>query len=207
MIHGYHVILPMYGVWLPNDPRGAWSDVVWKWELLQYGRPRRSLERQSLVELTPEELELRKQAQAALKYPFVQLNGDQALSVGTGFGNASRKNGYTIWACSILPQHAHLVVARHRYKVEQIATLLKGAATTRIIADNRHPQAGHRESDGPYPKMWAEKRWKVYLDSEQQIETAIRYVEENPELEEKPRQQWSFVERFRGLDRGHVTYH
>ena len=26
MVHGYHVILAAYGFWLPNDPRGSWSD-------------------------------------------------------------------------------------------------------------------------------------------------------------------------------------
>ena len=38
MVHGYHVILPMYGFWLPNDPRGSWSDFVRKWELVRFGR-------------------------------------------------------------------------------------------------------------------------------------------------------------------------
>ena len=37
MIHGYHVILPMYGFWLPNDPRGSWSEFVRKWELTRFG--------------------------------------------------------------------------------------------------------------------------------------------------------------------------
>jgi len=28
MVRGYHVIFGMYGFWLPNDPRGSWSDYV-----------------------------------------------------------------------------------------------------------------------------------------------------------------------------------
>jgi hypothetical protein len=28
MILGYHVIFGAYGFWLPNDPRGSWSDFV-----------------------------------------------------------------------------------------------------------------------------------------------------------------------------------
>ena len=32
MVHGYHLILPMYGFWLPNDPRGSWSEYVRRWE-------------------------------------------------------------------------------------------------------------------------------------------------------------------------------
>lgn len=38
-------------VWLPNDPRGSWSDTVYQWELLQYGRPTHSIARKSLVQL------------------------------------------------------------------------------------------------------------------------------------------------------------
>ena len=33
-----HVIITTYGFWLPNDPRGSWSDFVGAWELLRYGR-------------------------------------------------------------------------------------------------------------------------------------------------------------------------
>lgn len=37
MIHAYHFILSAYGFWLPNDPRGSWSDFVGAWELFRYG--------------------------------------------------------------------------------------------------------------------------------------------------------------------------
>lgn len=33
MVLGFHVIFSAYGFWLPNDPRGSWSDWVRKWEL------------------------------------------------------------------------------------------------------------------------------------------------------------------------------
>ena len=37
MVYAYHVIISAYGFWLPNDPRGSWSDMVRKYELLRYG--------------------------------------------------------------------------------------------------------------------------------------------------------------------------
>ena len=37
MVIAYHVIYSMYGFWLPNDPRGSWSDFVGSWELFRYG--------------------------------------------------------------------------------------------------------------------------------------------------------------------------
>jgi len=181
--------------------------MIWKWELLRYGAANPTAERRGLRDLSDDERMLRAAAQRELKYPPVTLTGMQANSIGDGFADTAHKNNYTVWACAVLPQHVHLVLARHIYKVEQMATLLKGGATKRIVSDGRHPLQAHRHTDGTYPKMWAEKRWKVFLDSEEQIETAIRYVEENPDQEEKPRQHWKFVTPFRGLEPGVITYH
>ena len=54
MVHGYHVILPHYGFWLPNDPRGSWSDLVYRWELVRFGRSTRHLEQRKLAQLSVE---------------------------------------------------------------------------------------------------------------------------------------------------------
>ena len=208
MIHGYHVILPVYGCWLPNDPRGSWSDMVRKWELTRFGAATKSLERTALDALTPQELALRDEARASLKYPPVTLTGYQARAVGNGFGEQVAKSNYSIWACSILPEHTHLVIARHTYVVEQIANLLKGAATRKLIEQHCHPLADHARPGKRPPRMWAEHEWKVYLDSEEAIENAITYVETNPEKEDKPKQTWSFVTPFEGISKaGWTSYH
>jgi hypothetical protein len=47
--------------------------------------------------------------------------------------------------------------------------------------------------DGSFPSPWARKWWKVFLDDEEDILRAIRYVERNPRKEGKPPQRWSFV--------------
>jgi REP element-mobilizing transposase RayT len=98
-----------------------------------------------------------------------------------------------IWACSVLPEHIHLVLRRYRFKIEQAVNLLKGAATTRLDEQKLHPLKEHRQSDGRLPPMWTRREWKVYLDDATDIRRAIRYVEENPVKEGKRRQFWSFV--------------
>ena len=206
MIHGYHVILPHYGFWLPNDPRGSWSLFVARWELARFGKTTRHLEQRTLAQLSDEELAQRDAIRNALLYPPVTLTGDQALSVSNGFSNQAAKSGYQIWACAILPEHTHLVVGRHRYKVEQIANLLKGAATTRLIADKIHPLAGHAKPNRRPPGMWARNEWKVYLSSDEQIENAIAYVNDNPVKEGKPPQTWKWIMPYRGLYPGWTTY-
>jgi REP element-mobilizing transposase RayT len=206
MIHGYHLIWGVYGFWLPSDPRESWSEFVASWELARFGRSTRTIERREVERGDWEQW--RTAATTALRFPPVQLKGEQARAVGTGFGVAVRKSRFTIWGCSILPEHVHLVVARHTYAVEQICNLLKGEATKQLKAKSLHPHAVRREGSGKLPSMWAERRWKVYLDTEEAVEGAIRYVEGNPAKEGKPRQTWSFVTPFGGIDQsGWVTYH
>ncbi|WP_164100681.1 transposase [Candidatus Laterigemmans baculatus] len=208
MVHAYHVILPVYGYWLPNDPRGGWSEVIRKWELIHFGNASKTLERRFLEELTPQELRERQAAKKRLKYPAVRLTGTQAAAIGGGFAEKTRKGNYTIWACSILPEHTHLVIARRTFKVEQMVNLLKGSATRRLIDRSLHPLAAHAKEGERPPRMWASHEWKVFLDSEEAIENAIHYVQENPVKEGKREQHWSFVTPFSGLPIGSwVTYH
>ncbi|MBT5020284.1 MAG: hypothetical protein HON04_16245, partial [Planctomicrobium sp.] len=105
MVHGYHVILPMYGFWLPNDPRGAWSDFIRKWELLRFGSGTKSIERKVISELTKSEIQQRDAARKILKYPPVSIDGLQVLAIANGFAAKIEKSNYTLWACSILPEH------------------------------------------------------------------------------------------------------
>jgi REP element-mobilizing transposase RayT len=208
MIHGYHVILPMYGFWLPNDPRGSWSDYVRRWEIAKFGKPLKTLERKELNELTEEEIRDRDEAKAALSYPPVSISDDQALTIAEGFKVQALKSNYTIWACAIMPEHTHMVLARHSYHVERMVNLLKGSTTTEMMKLGNHPLKSHATPGERPPRMWSAHEWKVFLDSEDAIRQAIAYVERNPENEGKPKQSWNFVSPFAGINTaGWTTYH
>ena len=101
-----------------------------------------------------------------------------------------------MWACAILPDHVHLVVAGLRYRAETLTEQLKGAATRRLIRDGIHPFGTLRLPNGTVPKCWGRGGWKVFLDSLDEIEREIHYVESNPEKEGLRRQRWSFVVPF-----------
>jgi hypothetical protein len=131
MVHAYHAIFAAYGFWLPNDPRGSWSDFVRRWELLRFGPATKVTTRQSL-EAKPHDFALRQQAKQALMFPEVHFTGEQAREMGRAFEGFVQESGLVVRACSILPEHVHPVVARHRYKIEQIVNLLKGAAKRRL---------------------------------------------------------------------------
>src|SRR5438067_7758449 len=134
MIRAYHVIIRMYGFWLPNDPRGSWSDFVGAWELLRYGPATKVDDRRSYAH-DPHDQKSRIEAKSALKYPPVVLTGQQALSVAKGFANAARKSGYAIYALAILPDHIHIILGRHTYPVEQVVRRLKQFAGMQLKED------------------------------------------------------------------------
>lgn len=206
MIHGYHVIIPHYGFWLPNDPRGSWSNMVGSWELTLFGKTTRDLQRRTVAQLTEKEKYQRDLARKSLLYPPVTLTGGQARCVGMGFSKLAQKSQCVVWACSIMPEHTHLVVARHRYKVEQIVNLLKGSATSELIKDGLHPMLNFVDPEESLPKMWGRGQWVSFLEDHEGICNAIGYVKENPLKEGKPLQDWKWITPYRGLGSGWTTY-
>src|SRR5207244_2097703 len=108
MVIGYHVIFSAYGFWLPNDPRGSWSDFVGSWELFRYGKATKTAETCSLA-YRRHDREARVAAKKALKYPPVCFTGLQARAVGNGFASYVAKAGLVVRACAILPDHVHMV--------------------------------------------------------------------------------------------------
>jgi REP element-mobilizing transposase RayT len=175
----YHLIVSAYGFWLPNDPRGSWSELVRNPNLLEFGDATK-VETHRSVAGQPHDHATRLAAKRALKYPPVQFTGLQARAIGVGFGNYVAKSGATIWACAILPDHVHLVIARHDYPIEQVANLIKGEATKQLLAEKRHPFQSRRKRDGTVPPCFGRKWWVVYLFSEERIRATIEYVERNP---------------------------
>jgi REP element-mobilizing transposase RayT len=198
MILGSHVIFGAYGFWLPNDPRGSWSDFVGSWELFRFGSATK-VDTRTSVAAQPHDRVARQTAKECLRFPPAHFNGLQARAVGRGFGKCARRGSLRIWACSILPDHVHLVIGRHTCEVEQIVNLLKGAATAELLAEGLHPFGDRKTQSGAVPKCWARGQWKVFLDDPADIERAVRYVEENPVKEGKPRQRWSFVTLYAAL--------
>jgi REP element-mobilizing transposase RayT len=195
MLHGFHVIVSTYGFWLPNDPRGSWSDFVRSWELLRFGKATKITTRHSVAAVA-HDVGKRLAAKQSLAYPEVHLSGVQALSVANGFRAAIEEARYIVFACSILPQHVHMVFGPHERDIRRIAGHLKARATQRLSADALHPLARYRQKDGTVPSPWGRKGWVVYLYSERHLIQAIKYVAENPLKESKRRQSWSFVQPY-----------
>lgn len=192
LILGYHLILTAYGFWLPNDPRGSWSDFVGAWELLKFG-PATKVNSGRSVAAMPHNHELRRAAKAALKYPPVEFTGHQASAIAQGFREACTVHEIRVWACAILPEHVHLVIQRHALRAEGIGWRLKIESTRALRSAGLHPFEELATDKDQVPTVWAKGRWKVFLNSPEEVQRSIRYVEQNPTKEGKRRQHWSFV--------------
>lgn len=186
-----HIIFGCYGFWLPNDPRGSWSDYVRNLELLKYGPATKVNTSRSLARKEHDH-NLRLEAKQSLSYPPVILNGIQARAVARGIARAVDESDYTIYACSIMPDHVHAVVAPHQNSPKRIIGHFKGRATNRLNEEGIHPLGN--SPDAPSP--WSRQGWSVYLDREDKVLCAIKYVQQNPIHEGLRVQKWWFVSRW-----------
>jgi REP element-mobilizing transposase RayT len=188
----YHLILTFYGFWLPNDPRGSWSDFVRAWELRRFGSATKTHERRSLAR-DKHDIRKRLEAKQALARPPVQLDGVQARAVIRGFSRFVDRSGIKVFACAILPEHVHLVIGRHHYSIEEIARHLKADATTELNRERVHPARDYPYRNGSLPSPWARGEWKCFIDNEDYTRNAVRYVNRNPTREGRKPQSWSFI--------------
>jgi REP element-mobilizing transposase RayT len=191
MIVGHHIVISAYGFWLPNDPRGSWSTYVGSDRLYQFGPANPTTETRSVAHV-PHDHHKRRQAKTALKYPPVHFSGLQARAIGRGFGTYVRTAGLTVWACAIMPDHAHLFVQGHRVSPKAMSNQLKGDATEQLLAEELHPFQTIRDTRDRVPKCFAVGEWTEDI-ADEHAERVIRYIQQNPVKAGLKPQRWPFV--------------
>ena len=180
-----HLTFGAYGFWLPNDPRGSWSDYVRQRKLLEFGKASKVETKDSVAHL-PHDVALRYNTKKALQFPPVAFDGIQARAVGNGFAIAVKESAYLVFACAILPTHVHLVVAVHTNPPRRIIGHFKARATQSLNREGIHPLENQASP-------WSVKGWAVFLDTDDEVFRAIEYVNKNPIKEGLPPQRWKFV--------------
>jgi REP element-mobilizing transposase RayT len=190
---GWHLIFSTYGFWPPNDERGSGSIRVRAQHIYDAGGEATKVYTTHSVAARPFDKERQRRIKAALKYPAVELTGLQARAVGRGIGAICLKTELEIYACAIMPDHVHIVVARHEMDGDDLMACLKRAGTRGMNDEGLHPLREFARESGRLPSPWAERGWKVMLFTPEQMRAAIRYVEENPVRAGLRRQRWGFV--------------
>lgn len=191
MVRWYHLIISAYGFWLPNDPRGSWSDFVGAWELLKFGVATKVNGKRSYAH-DRHDRELRLAAKQALKYPPVRFDNGQRIAIVEGFALAADEGEYEIHACCIGYDHSHMVVSRHERTIERIAGHMKSKASMSLRSAGCHPLAAHINGD-TIPTPWSGGCWSVFINDVEQLRAAIDYVNRHPMKEGLPAQSWPFV--------------
>jgi REP element-mobilizing transposase RayT len=159
--------------------------------LFRYGAATKVTTRESVAH-RPHDRQLRARAKMALKCEPVEFSGVQARAIARGFGDAVARADIVIHACAILPEHVHLVVARHRHSIQQLVNFLKGSASRQLLREGLHPFVGLRCADGVLPSVWASQYWKVFIDDPEHLSAAVSYVRRNPVKEGMVGQRWWF---------------
>ena len=183
-IIGHHLIWTLYGHWLANDLRGSGSPQLYAAKFVPLGPIRHG---RKPAHLQPSRRELREfyqQADPLLNYPKIWLDAVKRQAIGEVFGEVVAKEQYTVWACAVLRNHAHLVIRRHRDDALTIWHRFADATRLRLRQ--------FREIDADHP-VWSERPYKVFLDTPEAIRSCIAYVERNPEKEGLALQSYAFV--------------
>lgn len=195
---GWHLIFSTYGFWPPNDERGSGSSRVRTQHVFEAGGEATKVHTTHSVASRPFDRDRQRRIKAALKYPPVVLSGFQARAVARGIAAVCPKVGLAIHACAIMPDHVHVVVARHALDGDKLIACLKRAGTRGMNDEGLHPMRGVTHENGRLPTPWVGGGWKVKVFTPAQMRAAIRYAEENPVRAGLRRQNWSFVVPFLG---------
>src|SRR5437870_4239525 len=112
MVRWYHTIFSAYGFWLPNDPRGSWSDFVHAWELFRFGGPATTVSQSRSYAHDPHDVSFRRAPKEHLKFRPARFESAARASIARGFERACEEFGLLVRACAIGFDHVHLVSER-----------------------------------------------------------------------------------------------
>jgi REP element-mobilizing transposase RayT len=187
MVAGYHLIWTAYGWWLPNDPRGSTSRGVAVKPIAQLGPHHfgRKVDQPSSREIR----EFYDRAEKVLKHQLLTFDDEDIECIACGFARTIQTRRYTCYACAIMPDHVHVLIRKHRDKAEQMIDDLQQESRCALVTGER------RAADHP---VWGGPGWKVFQNSQRQIETTIEYIRQNPMKIDRPVQEWGFVKKYDG---------
>lgn len=187
MVAGYHLIWTAYGWWLPNDPRGSSSHEIRVEPIADLGELHHGRKR-----IQPRSSDIRdfyNEARQILQHPLLRFTESDFEIIAASFGRVIADRRYTCYACAVMPDHVHVLIRRHRDKAEQMISALQNASRDALVA------AGRRADDHP---TWGGPGYKVFLNTRQDFERLVPYVEQNPTKARLPAQRYTFVTRYDG---------
>ena len=162
MLHGY-------GHWIPNDPRGSGSGEVREEKFDGLGPIHLGRKRDQ-----PSKEELKKfyaNAEELLSFETIWFDERMRQVIAEAFARVTKERGYTVWACAVLQNHAHVVDRVHRDSGEMMwlhyAVASRDALRQAGLVPPNHP-------------VWSNRPYVVYKTTVPLVRRAVKYVQDNP---------------------------
>lgn len=170
---GYHVVKSCYGLWLPGDERGSWSD-AWD-KQIGYIEPHA---------LHPGDPIRKRMAAERMKQPPFRLDESGIQAVATALGECVERSngGLAIAAAGIESTHMHLLIPYSGRDIEKTAKWIADQTTKSV----------HRNTDHTGP-VWCKGKWRSFIYDRRYWRSAKRYVERHNERRGLVAAPYSFI--------------
>lgn len=169
---GYHIVISGYGLWLPGDERGHWSE-TWDEELgyiephiLHTGDPVR-----------------KRMAKERQKHPSVMLDAAMQAVVIDVLGRCRAESDWRIAAASIEATHTHLLLTYTQRDIDNTVKWIKDQATKSI-----HRRTSH---SGP---VWCKGRWRSFIFDRGFWRNTRQYIERHNERRAVRPRPYAFID-------------
>jgi REP element-mobilizing transposase RayT len=154
---GYHYVKSCYGLWLPGDERGSWSE-AWD-DQIGFTEPHT---------LHPADPVRRRMAEERMAHAPVRLSPEMVDAVIDAITDcaAVSAGGFAVVAAAIESTHVHLLIPYSGRDIDKTAKWLADRTTKAL-----HTKTPHR---GP---VWCKGKWCSYVFEQTHWENTARYIE------------------------------
>jgi REP element-mobilizing transposase RayT len=156
---GYHIVFSAYGLWLPGDERGTWSE-AWD-EQIGFYEPHM---------LHPGDPVRKRMSEERMQHPRVVFTDLMIDTVTQAIDDCQKQSDWAIKAAAIEATHTHLLLTYTKRDIDKTAKWLKDQTT----------KAVHRtcEYSGP---VWCKGKWRLFLYEQFHWANTLRYIERHNE--------------------------
>src|SRR5262249_47018942 len=156
---GYHIVISGYGLWLPGDARGHWSE-AWDADV-------GFVEPHTLHAGDPVRMRM---AEERRKHPPVKLNAHMQGMVAGVIEHAQAESDWRVAAASVETTHTHMLLTYTERDIDHTVKWIKDLTTKAI-----HKQTSH---SGP---VWCKGRWRSFVYDVDVWQNMRRYIERHNE--------------------------
>jgi hypothetical protein len=168
---GYHLVKSGFGLWLPGDERGHWSE-AWD-EQLGYIEPH------TLHSGDPVR---KRMAEERMKHPPVRFTREMMDVIMAMAGECAAKSEWKIAAAAIECTHMHLLITYSGIDINKTAKWLAQEMT----------KAMHRQTSHAGP-VWCEGRWRGFIFDILHWNSTIKYIGQDNERRGLPTKPYDFI--------------